>query len=206
MRGTRSGLARRRRKLHASNRMYSFPVILEASLSKLYHFSQQLLANNTPLKPGGVRQVGAEVKKILDARKLSTSIPLSDAIYLSESDDGSKHGLPHGLYYVHYVEPVGPVERRDNGWIGELQARHSRFESTQKLRLPELKDLSDDEVADRYWRGDASPRKNWEFVTRQAVVSGLVFERPIYVGDPVAKAAYEVMSKGRGSGRATKSK
>lgn len=71
----------------------------------------------------------------------------------------------HG--YVHQLEPLGPVEARDVEWIGALQRRYSKPSLKLSDKYP---GVTDDELADRYWRGTLSAKPSVELATKEAKV------------------------------------
>ena len=76
-------------------------------------------------------------------------------------------GVSYDEGYVHKVEPLGKVDKRDLTWIGVIQSRHHRNAQIRKDRCPKL---SDDHLAHNYWRGEASKRPLWEWVAKEAKV------------------------------------
>ena len=126
-----------------------------------YHMSRTKLPINTPLKSRGSTHVDPHVEKMLTARKPDPSIARSEGVYLGETEDASRHGLTYDYGYLHTVEPVGDLQRRDSNWVGQLQLRHHRNPKMVQMQDKRLIGISDEQIADRYWAGEASPNPNW---------------------------------------------
>ena len=86
---------------------------------------------------------------------------------MREEREFSTVGVPYDESYVHKVEPIGKVYKRDLAWIGVIQRRHHRNERLRKNDYPKL---SDAQVVDKYWSGEASEKPRWEWVAREAKV------------------------------------
>ncbi len=86
-------------------------------------------------------------------------------------------GLTYDEGYIHAVDPLGDMERRDLVWTGILQMRHFKDPRFRRDLRP---DLSDEQIADNWWAGAASEKPDWEYVAREAVVLG-VDENPTRV-------------------------
>ncbi|MDK1378189.1 MULTISPECIES: hypothetical protein [unclassified Sinorhizobium] len=112
----------------------------------------------------------AEVEDALARNRPAASPPRSDCVYMKEDLDFSSVGVDYEEGYVHTVEPQGDVERRDIYWIGVLVKRYAKSAQMRKDIEPHL---SDDEVAQRYWGGTASPSPTWEFIATEATVVGV---------------------------------
>lgn len=117
-----------------------------------------------------------EVEAILERRRPPACISRSEAVYVCEDRDFRHVGLPYHRGYVHEVEPLLPIEKRDAAWIGALQKRHLTPAQQQDAqanpeRYPRTNsDLTDEDIADRYWNGDASEKPRFEVVTKSAQV------------------------------------
>lgn len=149
--------------------------------TKYYHMSREKLPNGTPLKVKGAFHVEPKVEDILSSRKPDECVPRSESIFLSPTPDVRTQGLTYDEGYLHIVEPSGRIERRDNSWIGELQKRHHANEKIRCLRDSMLSNLTDDDLADNYWRGTASNNPTWEIVAEAAVITDLVSDNPVAV-------------------------
>ena len=86
---------------------------------------------------------------------------------LLEECDFRTAGVPFDQGYVHTVEPLGKIDKRDLAWIGVIQRRYHK---DSRLRKNQYSDLSDEQVADKYWSGEASDKPSWEWVTKEAKV------------------------------------
>lgn len=146
-----------------------------------YHMSPKKLELFTVLRPSGKPHLDPAIEKLLESRRPNSSIPRSEAVYLSETVEASRHGLPYDEGYVHLVEPIGEVQRRDNNWIGQLQVRHHVNPRLARLKDKRLNHLSDEEIASKYFAGEASPNPNWEVVAKSAKVMGIVGDHPVQV-------------------------
>jgi hypothetical protein len=110
----------------------------------------------------------AVVECILESRRPAKCLSRSLSVNMREDRDFSMMGI--GTFtcgYVHQLEPLGPVEARDVVWIGALQVRFPKSGLTLPDRYP---GLSDDELADRYWRGELSVKPSVEHATKEARV------------------------------------
>ena len=145
----------------------------------LYHMSPNKLELFTVLSPPGKPPLNSTIEELLDRHRPNSSIPRSEAVYLSETVEASRHGLPYDEGYVHLVEPIGEVQRRDNYWIGQLQLRYHPNSRLARLKDKTLDHLSDEEIVIRYFAGEASPNPNWEIVARSAKVMSLVSDHPL---------------------------
>jgi hypothetical protein len=145
----------------------------------LYHVSPKKLDLFTVLAPSGTPHLDPAIEALLDSCRPDSSIPRSEAVYLSETPEASRHGLRYDEGYVHLVEPVGDVQRRDNNWIGQLQIRHHTNSRFARFKDKRLNHLSDVEMATKYFAGEASPNPNWEIVARSAQVKGLLSDHPV---------------------------
>ncbi len=112
----------------------------------------------------------AEVEDALARNRPVASPPRSDCVYMKEDLDFSSVGVDYEEGYVHKVEPKGDVERRDIYWVGVLVKRYAKSRMMRKEIEPHL---SDDDVAQRYWGGTASPSPTWEFIAKEATVVGV---------------------------------
>ena len=108
-----------------------------------------------------------EVEDILERRRPNGKYDRGNSVYIKEDKDFSKVGVPYGKGYIHAVDPVGKVERRDLVWTGILQQRYFKDERFRKNPLP---DLTDDQVADKWWAGEGSETPDWEWVAPEATV------------------------------------
>ena len=109
----------------------------------------------------------AAVETILESRRPSRCLSRSESVNMREDRDFSLMGIDFDSGYVHLVEPLGPVEARDVKWIGALQARYPKGGLTLRDKYC---GVSDDELADRYWRGERSAEPSVEHVTNEARV------------------------------------
>jgi hypothetical protein len=108
-----------------------------------------------------------EVEDILERRRPKGKNDRGNSIYLKEDKDFSKVGATYGQGYVHTVDPIGDVEQRDLVWIGILQKRYFPDERFRKNLQP---DLTDDQVADKWWAGEGRETPNWEWVAQEVTV------------------------------------
>jgi hypothetical protein len=117
------------------------------------------------------------VEEIFERRRPKDKDDRGHSVYLKDDKDFSKVGVTYDEGYLHTVDPVGEVEQRDLVWTGILQKRYIKDSRFQKNLRP---DLSDDQVADKWWAGEGSETPNWEWVTKEAVVVE-VEENPVTV-------------------------
>jgi len=157
---------------------------LSVARKEYYHMPPVKLLIGETLRAKAATHLDPKVEGILNTRKPAASFARSDAVYLSETTDVSKHGLTYNFGYLHIVKPVGGVQHRDSRWIGELQLRHHSNCDMRKFCDNSLATLTDEELADKYWAGTASTTPNWETVVESAVVVGLVSDDPIPIRPP----------------------
>jgi hypothetical protein len=132
-------------------------------VQRYYHVSRKKLLLGETLRGGdGSGLVSSMVEEILERTRPVNCAHRSDCAFFSGSERASKHGLKYDHGYLHFVEPTGHIEKRDNYWIGQLQVRHTP--SLVRWRSPELGILSDDEIGKKYWSGEPSQKPNWELV------------------------------------------
>jgi hypothetical protein len=146
-----------------------------------YHMSPKKLELFAVLRPSDKPHLDPAIEKLLECHRPNSSISRSEAVYLSETEEASRHGLPYDEGYVHLVEAIGEVQRRDNYWIGQLQARHHPNPRLARLKDKSLDHLSDEGIASRYFAGEASRKPNWEIVARSAKVKSLVCDHAVQV-------------------------
>jgi hypothetical protein len=102
-----------------------------------------------------------DVEDILERRRTRGKDDGGNSVYLREDRDFDNVGVNYGEGYIH------TVERRDLVWTGILQKRYIKDKRFRKnLRL----DLTDDEIADKWWAGEGSETPDWEWVAPQATV------------------------------------
>ena len=106
------------------------------------------------------------VEEILERRRPEMMPSRGDSIYVREEIDFERVGVTFSEGYVHTVVGTG-FARRDLRWTGILQFRHIQDVRFRKVIRPEM---SDDQVADAWWAGDASDEPDWEWVGRVAEV------------------------------------
>jgi hypothetical protein len=107
------------------------------------------------------------VEELLERHRRPSCPDRGDSVYMREEREFSTLGVTFNEGYVHTVEPIGKVDRRDLAWIGVIQCRYHRNERLRKELCPEL---SDAQVADKYWSGEASNKPSWEWVAKEVRV------------------------------------
>jgi hypothetical protein len=107
------------------------------------------------------------VEEILEQRRPVDCPDRGDSVYMREEREFSTVGVTYDEGYVHEVEPIGKVDKRDLTWIGAIQRRHYK---NALLRNNEYPTFSDTEIADKYWSGEASDKPLWEWVVKEAKV------------------------------------
>lgn len=110
----------------------------------------------------------SNVERILEKRRPSGCLPRSRSVNMREDRDFSKMGIDSfDRGYVHQLESLSEVEERDVAWIGALQVRYPKSE----LKLTDkYEGVSDDQLADRYWKGILSEKPSLEYATEKAKV------------------------------------
>ena len=109
-----------------------------------------------------------KVEEILERNRPASCVPRGESVNMRPDRDFKAMGIDQfDQGYVHQVEPIHPVAVRDIAWIGALQVRYPK----PGLVLPEkYPDVSDDELAQRYWREQLSEKPKTEYATRSAKV------------------------------------
>jgi hypothetical protein len=160
---------------------------------KYYRMSQKKLELGKPVQGTGALHLGAELEKLLEQQRPDECISRTDCVFFSDNEDPKKHGLPYDYGYLHVIEPVGPVQKRDNYWLGQLQTRHHPTLSwRQDLSIA---DLTDKKLADKYWKGEPSNKPNWEMVARSATVMEYASEEPVQVRKPLMADALKTVAE-----------
>jgi hypothetical protein len=118
--------------------------------------------------PPPLSQDYAVVEKILESRRPPACLSRSESVNMREDRNFSLMGIDTiDAGYVHQIEPLGPVEARDVEWIGALQRRYPKRGLNLTDKYPSV---SDDELADRYWRGELSASPSIEIAAKEAKV------------------------------------
>lgn len=139
------------------------------STKTYYRIAEKKYAKDGITKGRGTRPLEDEplVEEILEKQRPADCPDRGDSVYMREEREFSTVGVPYDEGYVHTVEPIGKVDKRDLAWIGVIQRRHHRNERLLKEPCPEL---SDAQLADKYWSGEASNKPSWEWVAKEAKV------------------------------------
>jgi hypothetical protein len=135
-----------------------------------YHIAKNKHTNGHVFKGSGKRPLQdrcPDVEDILERRRPKGKDGRGNSVYLREHKEFSKVGVTYGEGYIHTVDLSGDVERRDLVWTGILQTRYIK---DKRFRNDLRQDLTDDQVADKWWAGDASETPDWEWVAREATV------------------------------------
>jgi hypothetical protein len=135
-----------------------------------YRISKRKYAKGDIIRGRGKRPLEDKepfVEKILEQRRPVDCPDRGDSVYMREEREFSTVGVTYNEGYVHEVEPIGRVDKRDLAWIGVIQRRHHKNELLRKNEYPTL---SDTEIANKYWSGEASDNPLWEWVAKQAKV------------------------------------
>jgi hypothetical protein len=142
-----------------------------------YRIAKKKYAKNEIMRGRGRRPLGDKeplVEQILARRRPADCPDRGDSVYMRVEREFSTVGVTYDEGYVHEVEPIGKVDKRDLAWIGAIQMRYHK---NQRLRKNEYPELSDDEIADRYWSGEASDKPLWEWVAKKAKVINVDSDR-----------------------------
>jgi hypothetical protein len=140
------------------------------STKTYYRIAAKKCAIDEIMKGRGKRPLADKepwVETILEGRRPADCPDRGDGVYMREEREFSTVGVTCDEGYVHTVEPIGKVDKRDLAWIGVIQRRHHKNERARKNEYPTL---SDNDVADRYWNGEASDEPSWEWVAKEAKV------------------------------------
>jgi hypothetical protein len=140
------------------------------SAKRYYRISEKKYAKGEIIQGRGKKPLADKeplVEHILDNRRPADSPGRGDSVYMREEREFSSVGVTFDEGYIHEVEPIGKVEKRDLNWVGVLQRRHHKNE---RLRTDGFPLLSDSDIADKYWSGEASDNPSWEWVAKEAKV------------------------------------
>jgi hypothetical protein len=135
-----------------------------------YRIAERKYAKDEIIRGRGKSPLEAKeplVEEILEQRRPADCPDRGDSVYMREEREFSTVGVTYDEGYVHEVEPIGEVDKRDLAWIGVIQRRHHKNELLRKNEYPTL---SDTEIADKYWSGEASDKPLWEWVATEAKV------------------------------------
>lgn len=116
---------------------------------------------------GPLQDTFPDVEHILEKHRPAGKDDRGNSVYLREDKDFSKTGVPYNEGYIHTVHPIGEPEQRDLVWTGILQLRYITDEHIRKDLRP---DLTDDQIADKWWSGEGSETPHWEWVAKKAAV------------------------------------
>jgi hypothetical protein len=119
--------------------------------------------NEYPLTSSGYE----DVEKILEGRRPNNCFARSESVYMRDDRDFAKLGIPYEKGFIHEVDPLGKLEKRDLAWIGVLQGRYPK---TKRYVADPCQEITDSEIADMYWSGKATENPVWEWIARDAVV------------------------------------
>ncbi len=108
-----------------------------------------------------------QVEEIFERRRPPGKLDRGDCVYVRDKIDFERVGITYSQGFIHTIKPIGDFERRDLRWTGILQMRHIRDERLRKGHAP---GLTDEEIADRWWRGEASNEPDWEWVGKEAQI------------------------------------
>lgn len=141
-----------------------------------YHMSSRVYSVGDEIAGNGKDKVDPRIEKELQARKPASALSRRDAVYLLEHTDFTVCGVVSSGY-IYRVKPNSNPERRDFGWIGEMQ------KALLKLKYPKIPQMQKypdwgDELLDRcasgYWGGLAMQSPCWEFLAPSCTVVEVV--------------------------------
>ena len=143
-------------------------------MKKFFHMSREKLNAGLVLNPKGRNYVADEVEAVLEQQRPKHCDCRQDSVFLSETEDSSKHGFEYDAGYLHFAIPFERYVKRDNYWIGQLQLRLNSNAQIKKMCDGTLENLSNDDLAKNYWNGVPSQSPNWEIVCASATIDSLV--------------------------------
>ena len=132
-----------------------------------YRIAEKKHERGAIMKGSGKRPLAEtepHVETILEKQRPADCPDRGDCVYMLEECDFRTAGVPFDQGYVHTVEPLGKIDKRDLAWIGVIQRRYHK---DSRLRKNQYSDLSDEQVADKYWSGEASDKPSWEWSPRK---------------------------------------
>lgn len=137
---------------------------------QFYHISPIQLSIGQMIGGTGKRPLQERhpvTEDILGERRPTEEVDRGNSVYLRQNRDFSTVGVTYYQGYLHIVEPIGTIRRRDLVWTGILQERHARDMRFRKDRCPHLTDV---EIADLWWAGEGSDQPDWEFLVEEASI------------------------------------
>jgi hypothetical protein len=140
------------------------------SAKTYFRIAEKKYAKGDIMKGRGKRPLADEeplVETILDSRRPPECPDRGDCVYMRVEREFGRVGVTFDKGYVHKIEPIGKIDKRDLTWIGVLQSRHHKNE---RLRKNEYSSLTDNDIADKYWSGEGSDKASWEWVAKEAKV------------------------------------
>jgi hypothetical protein len=146
--------------------------------------------------------VDPKVEQFVESRQKPNQLDRSKAVYFRDDDkDFSSLGLPYDEGFVHVVEPIGTVERRDVSWLGELQKRMHNNPMVQNAGAEnrrEFAGLSNEELADNYLSGVLSNSPVLEYLAEAVTVVAPLPDKAVSTLKPgsLAAVAAEIMKNG----------
>jgi hypothetical protein len=109
-------------------------------------------------------------------------------MFFAETPEFANLGVQYDVGYIHFIEPVGDVQRHDQAWLGELQLRHHknkemvrRMDAANRTRRKEFEGMTDRVLCENYFSGALSENPSIEVVAKGATVTGYYSEEPVRV-------------------------
>lgn len=88
-----------------------------------YHMSSTKLPIGKVLIGQGRPLVDPSIEDVFEKQRPKNSPSRLNSVYMTDDRDFKRRGIRADDGYVHQVEAIGPVEKRDNKWVGELELR-----------------------------------------------------------------------------------
>jgi len=145
-----------------------------------YHIAKEKFEIGHRFERHGMRplqELCPHVEDILERNRPHSMLERGSIVYLKKDKDFSQVGVWFDEGFIHTVNPVDDPVSRDLTWTGVLQGRYPRDEH---IKIRPGCNLTDDQVAEQWWKGAASEAPNWEWITNAAIVTH-VEEDPVKV-------------------------
>jgi hypothetical protein len=153
-----------------------------------YRMMKEKHAIGCKLQPSGPH-IDPDVEAILAKHRKGDRIDRATAVYLAEKPEFSALGISYDVGFIHIVEPIGEIQRRDQAWLGELQWRHEKRGHLKQFsekpligaRRKEFERMSDEGLCESYFSGAMSRNPAIEIVVIGGTVTGYHSETPVRV-------------------------
>ncbi|MEP3890167.1 MAG: hypothetical protein ABJN69_06845 [Hellea sp.] len=125
--------------------------------------------------------LGEKIGSTLEANRPAHCFSRMKTVFLSESEDFTGHGITEPGY-AYRVKPLGKIQAYHNHWIGVLQKRHPISNNQKNSSIENYTDLTDDQIAKKYWDEIKGSEGNWEFLVENLEILECLTPHPVTSG------------------------